>query len=173
MPNLSVVVAVISTIGALLGALGGAALTHWANLRREEVQFNRQRKDQRTLARRQAHGELLGAAHQLRSKIEIAAQRHWKDMDVRVAAIQEHAESTGLHASRVALISPETAEAALSLASAARRLTAAVAKHTELGYQGEQFIGGEITHPADFTEFDECIKCFSDAAAQDLKAIDE
>ena len=166
MSNLSVVVAVISTIGALLGALGGAALTHWANLRREEVQFNRQRKDQQTLARRQAHGELLGAARQLRSKIEIAAQRHWKDMDTKLAAIQEHAESASLHAARAALLSPKTAEASLALASAAVRLAAVTMKYTNTGHQGE---GGQITHPPYFEDFDECYKRFADAAAQDVE----
>ncbi|HKR50184.1 MAG TPA: hypothetical protein VJT72_11485 [Pseudonocardiaceae bacterium] len=176
MPDFSVVTTVISTTGALVGALGVVAVTHRANarreetqFRREETQFNRQWKEQRTEARRQVYADLLGAANQLKVEVEIAGQRHWRDMNVRLATIQQHAVSAGLHASRVALLSPETAEAALSLASAARLLTAAVAKRTNLGYQGEQFLGGEITHPADFAEFDECIKRFSDAAAQDLR----
>jgi hypothetical protein len=174
MPDFSVAATVISTTGALLGALGVVALTHWANIRREEAQAkreeaqaNRQRSDQRTQARRQAYVDLLGAAAQLKIEIKIAEQRHWKDMNVRLATIQQHAASAGLHASRVALISPETAEAARALASAAGQLAAATASHTNMGYQGEQFLGGQITPPADFTEFDECIKSFSDAAAQD------
>ena len=165
MPNVLVVVAVISTIGALLGALGGAALTHWANLRREEAQFNRQRKDQRTLARREAFAELLDTAAQLKVEIEFAGQRHWKDMNVRINTIQRHAVSAGSHASRVAVLSPETAEAARALASAAVRLAAATAEHTNMGYQDE---GGQITRPADFTEFDRCFTAFSAAAAQDI-----
>lgn len=164
MPDFSVAATVISTAGALLGALGGVALTHRATLRREEAQANRQRKDQRTQARREAYGELLGTARQLRSKIEIAAQRHWKDMDVKLAAIQEHAESANLHAAHVALRSPKTAEAALALGSAAVRLAAVTVKHTNMGPQGE---GGQITHPPYFEDFDECYKIFSDAAAQD------
>jgi hypothetical protein len=85
-------------------------------------------------------------------------------MNVRLATIQQHAVSAGLHASRVALLSPETAEAARALASAAGQLVAATAKHTNIGYQDE---GGQITRPADFTEFDDCLTRFSDAAAQD------
>jgi hypothetical protein len=141
-------------------------LNHRFNFRREEAQFNRQRKDQRTQARRQACVDLLGAVTQLKSEIEIAGQRHWKDMNVRLATIQQHAVFAGLHASRVVLLSPETAEAALALASVAGRLAAATAENTNMGYQGEQFLGGQITHPVDFTKFDEYIKRFSQAAVQ-------
>jgi hypothetical protein len=165
MPDFSVATSVISATGTLLGALvafGGVALNSWVTVRREEAQARRQRKDQRTQARRQAYVDLLGTATQLRVKIEIAEQRHWKDMNVRLATIQEHAVSAGEHASRVALLSPETAEAARALASAAVRLAAATAKHTTMGDEG-----GQITHPADFTEFDDCLTRFSGAAAQD------
>jgi hypothetical protein len=167
MSDVSVATTVISTTGALLGALGGATLTYRANAQREEAQASRQRKDQRTQARRQAYVDLLGTAVQLKAEIEIAGQRHWKDMNVRLTSIQQHAVSAGLHASRVVLLSPETAEAALALASAAGRLAAATANHTNMGYEGERFLGGEITRPADFMEFDQCIKRFFDAAAQD------
>ena len=170
MPDVSVVATVISMTGPLLGALGalgGVALTHRFNFRREEAQFNRQRKDQRTQARQQAYVDLLGAATQLKSEIEVAGQRHWKDMNVRLATIQQHAVSAGLHASRVVLLSPGTAEAALALASVTSRLAAATAENTNMGYQGDQFLGGQITRPVDFTEFDECIKRFSQAAVQD------
>jgi hypothetical protein len=138
MPDFSVVATVISTTGPLLGALGalgGVALTHRLNFRREEAQFNRQRKDQRTQARRQAYVDLLGMATQLKSEIEIAGQRHWKDMNVRLATIQQHAVSAGLYASRVVLLSPETAEAALALASVAGRLAAATAENTNMAWQ--------------------------------------
>jgi hypothetical protein len=167
MPDFSVVVTtVISTAGTLLGALGGATMTHRASLRREETQANRQRKDQWTQECRQAHGELLGTARQLRCKIEIAAQRHWKDMDARLAAIQEHAESVNLHAAHVAVLAPETADAALALASAAVRLTAVTVKSTHTGHQGE---GGEMAEPPSFEDLDACCKFFSDAAAQGKK----
>lgn len=171
MPDFSVFSAVITTAGALLGALGGAELTHRAHLRREEAQAkreearaNQQRKDQRTQARRHAYSELLSAARQLRSTIEIAAQRHWRDMDARLATIQEHAEFTNRHAAHVAVLSPKMAEAALALGSTAVRLAAVTIKHTNTGYQGE---GGQITHPFSFEDFDKCYRVFSDAAAQD------
>jgi hypothetical protein len=170
MPDVSVAAAAISTAGTLLGALGGAALTaltYRANIRREEAQASRQRKDQRTQARQQAYGDLLGAATQLKAEIEIAGQQYWKDMNVRLTSIQQHAVFAGLHASRVALLSPETAEAALALASAAGQRAAATANHTIMGRGDEQLLGGQITQPTDFTEFDECVKRFYDAAAQD------
>ncbi len=168
MPDFSVVATAISTIGALLGALGGVALTHRANVRREEAQFNRQRKDQRTQERRQAYADLLGTATQLKAEIEIAGQQHWKDMNVRLATIQQYATSAGLHASRVALLSPETAKAALALASAASRLAATTTNNTEMRYRDEQFLGGQITRTADFTKLDECIEQFYRATAQDI-----
>lgn len=182
MADVSVVATVISTVGTLLGALGAVALTNRVNARREEAQADRQqaladrqRKDQQTQARQLAYVDLLGTACQLRTEIEIAGQQDWKDMDVRLAAIQQHAVSVGVHASRVALLSSTvsstgalgTAEAAGALELAARRLTAATTAHTELRYQDEQCLGGKITLPADFTEFDECIERFSRAAAQD------
>ncbi len=166
MPDFSVVTTVISTTGTLLGALGGAALAHWVNLRREETQFNRQRKDQRAHARQQAYGELLSTATRLRSSIEIAGQQHWKDMNVRLTMVQEHALSAHVHASRVALLSPEMTDVAFALAKAAVRLAATTGEHTEMGYQGEQFLGGQIIRPVDFKEFDECFKRFSNAMAQ-------
>jgi len=171
MPDFSIVATVISTTGTLLGALGGVALAHGVNIRREEAQANRQRKDQRTQARRQAYVDLLGTATQLKAEIEIAGQRHWKDMNVRLATIQRHAASVGLHASCVALLSPspETAEAALALASASGRLAAATSTHTEMGYRDEQFLGGQITRAADFKDLDECIERFYRAAAQDME----
>jgi multidrug efflux pump subunit AcrA (membrane-fusion protein) len=181
MADVSVAATLISTIGALLGALGGTYLTNRVNLRREEVQADlqqaqadRQRKDQQTQARREAYDDLLSTARQLRAENEITGQKYWKDMNVRLATIQQHAVSVGRYASRAALLSsktaPETAEAAGELELAARRLTAATATHTDLGYQDEQFLGGQVTLPADFTElteFDECIERFSRAAAQD------
>ncbi|MGH3722223.1 MAG: hypothetical protein ACRDRI_25965 [Pseudonocardiaceae bacterium] len=169
MPDFSVVATVISTTGALFGAFGGAALNSWvtarreeAQARREEVQASRQRQDQRTHARRQAYGDLLGTATQLKAEIEIAGQRYWRDMNARLATIQEHAVSAGVHASRVALLSPDKAEDARALASAAVRLAAATAKDTTMRDEG-----GDIIRPADFAEFDACLTRFSDAAAQD------
>jgi hypothetical protein len=173
MPDFSVV---ISTAGTLLGALGGVAMTHRINVRREEAQArreeaqaNRQRRDQRTQARRQAYVDLLGTATQLKVEIEVAGQRHWKDMNVRLASIQRHAASASLQASCVAMLSQETAEAAFALAAASGRLAAATTNHTDMGYRDEQFLGGQITRAADFKEFDECIKRFYLVAAQDIE----
>lgn len=147
-------------------------MTHRANVRREEAQFrreeaqfNRQQEEQRMQARREAYAELLNTAIQLRAEIEITEQRHWKDMNVRLATIQRHAVSAGPHAELVGLLSPETAGAARALASAAVELAAATAKHTEMGDEG-----GQITPSVNFTEFDGCFIVFSEAAARGLRA---
>lgn len=178
MPDISVVATAISTTGALLGALGGVALSSWttvrrdqAQLRRDEAQFHRQRDDQRAEARRQAHLDLLGTANQLKTDIEFAGVQHWTDMNVKLDTIQQRAVSASLHASRVALLSADTAEVALQLGSAASRLAATTARNTVMGGdQNQQFLGGQITQKIDLTEFDECIQRFSRAAAPDSGA---
>jgi hypothetical protein len=175
MPDLSVVPTVISTMGALLGALGGVALTNRtsarreeAQFRREQAQFNRQRQDQQTEARQRAHHDLLSSAAQLRTEIEIAGKRHWNDMNIKLDSIQQHAVAAGRHASWVALLSPETAHVARALASAASRLAATAVECTVMGgNQNNQHLSGEITRPIDFAEFDEHVERFSCAAAQD------
>jgi hypothetical protein len=175
MPDLSVVPTVISTIGALLGALGGVALTNRisarreeAQFRREEAQFNRQRKDQQTEALRQAHHDLLGTAAQLRTEVEFAGLRYWNDMNVKLATIQQHAVTAGLYASRVAVLSPHTADAARELASAASRLAATTARYTTMGgNQNQPLVGGQISQPIDLAEFDAHFERLSRAAAED------
>lgn len=118
--------------------------------------------------RRQANLDLLGTATQLKAEIEATGQRHWTDMNVRLTTIQQRAVSASLHASRVALLSPETADIALKLASAASRLAATTAAYTVMASnQNEQLLGGQITRPIDLAEFDGYIERFSRAAAQD------
>ncbi|MBA2471129.1 MAG: hypothetical protein H0V41_02390 [Pseudonocardiales bacterium] len=175
MPDLSIAASVIATTGTLLGALGafgGIALTHRFTVRREEAQFNRQRKDQRMEARRQAHLDLLGTTTELRAAIETTGLGHWPDMNVRLATIQQRAVSAGLYASRVALLSPDTADVAFKLASAASRLAATTAQYTNMARnQNDQFLAGQITRPIDLTEFDGHIERFARAAAQDSREV--
>jgi hypothetical protein len=174
MPDLSVVSTLISTVGALFGALGGVTLTNRTSARREEAQFrheearfSRQRQDQQAEARRRAHHELLSSAAQLRTETEIAGKRHWNDMNVRLASIQQLAVAAGQHASWVGLLSPEMADVARNLASAASRLAATAVECTVMGSsQNDQQLSGEMTRPIDFAEFDEHVERFSRAAAQ-------
>lgn len=175
MLDLPVVLTLISTIGALLGGLGGVALANRSSARREETQFrreqarlDRQRQDQQREARRQAHHDLLGTAAQLKAEIEFAGLKFWNDMNVRLATIQQHAVSAGLHASRVAVLSPQTADMARELAAAASRLAATAARYTNVGgNHSQQVLGGQITQPIDLTEFNEHFERLSRAVTQD------
>jgi hypothetical protein len=87
MPDSSLITTVISTAGALFGALGGVALTDGINRRREDRQAQRQRSEAQLAARQQAFADLLGAAAQMRVHIETACERHWGDMNFKLAAI--------------------------------------------------------------------------------------
>lgn len=139
-----------------------------AQFRREEAQFNRQRQDQQTEALRQAHHDLLGTASQLRIEIEVVGLRYWNDMNVKLATIQQHAVSAGLYASRVAVLSPHTAELALELAAAASRLAATTARYTNMGGdQNRPLLGGQILQPIDLADFDGHFERFSRAVAQE------
>ena len=89
-------------------------------------------------------------------------------MNVRLASIQQHAVAAGQHASWVALLSPKMADIARNLSSVASRLAATAVEYTVMGgSQNDQQLGGEMTRPIDFAEFDEHVERFSRAAAQD------
>ena len=158
MPDISMTATIISTAGTLCGALGGIALTGGMSQRREERQAERQREDARTAAHQQAYADLVGAAAQMRVHIETACQRYWKDMNIRLATIQDQATAVGLQASRVALLSPgAVAEGALALGQAASRLSAWAARNAELGdYSGPnvQFLAGQLKSAPDLTDLE-------------------
>lgn len=161
MTDVSVITTAISTIGALIGALGGVAFTHGVNVRRDEREARRRRADDQAKALMAAYLDLVGPATQLRVIIELAAQRHWKDMDGRLNAIQEKATIVGLQSARVALLSPgEVAVAAQKLAEAARQLAAEAVRQTKIGYDGDKFLGGQMLAAPDCAPFDDCLKQF-------------
>jgi hypothetical protein len=163
----SLLTTAISTCGALFGALGGIGLTYRANSRQEAAQADRQRRESRAQERRQAYLDLLGTATQIRIEIIVAGQRNWRDMEARLAAIQQHASAAGLHASRVALVAAEeVGRAARALADAATALGAATARQADLGYQGTQFVGGNVVGTIDFGELERCLEAFVRAARQ-------
>ncbi len=159
MPDASVVTTLISTVGTLCGALGGIALTGGMSARREERKARQQRENEQIAARQQAYADLLGAAAQMRVHVETTCRRYWKDMNVRLTAIQDHAVEVGLQASRAALLSsPAVADSALALGHAASALSAWAADNTELGEYGgpgAQFLAGETRTRPDYTEFDQ------------------
>jgi len=169
MPDSSLITTVISTAGALCGALGVVALTGRLSNHREDRKDQRQRDDAEMAARQQAYADLLGAAAQMRVHIETTCERHWRDMNIRLGAIQDHAVAVGLQASRAALLSPgAVADAALALGKAASRLSAWTAKNTELGgYSGQnnEFLAGEVQNRPDLTELDERVAEFFQLAS--------
>ncbi|WP_189248642.1 hypothetical protein [Streptosporangium pseudovulgare] len=169
MPDPSVVTTVISTVGTLLGALGGVALTQGTTARRERRQAERDRRDRRRDELRQACANLSESAAQLRMTIEIAAQRHWRDMDVRLGAVQEHATATGLHAAQVSLAAPEeVASAAVALAESAGRSAAAAVKSIDLAFQDDVCLGGQMRSAPDLRDLDARLTAFQLAARREV-----
>jgi hypothetical protein len=141
--------ALISAVSTLSGALGGIALTSILEARRQQRQAQSAAEIERVAVRDQARADLLAAVTRLRVDVELACARHWRDMNVRLAAIQEQAVTTGVLASRVALLSPgREAEVAFALGRCASALAALTAKSITLGdYDGpnKQFMAGDIT----------------------------
>jgi len=151
---------IISMVGTLCGALGGIALTSSLESRRQQRQADSAAASERAAAHRQACTDLLDAIAQLRIDVDLACARYWRDMNVRLAGIQEQTVAAGVRAARVAMISPDPteADAALALGKCASRLSAWTAKSVKLGdFDGpdRQFVAGEITVRPDFTELDE------------------
>lgn len=66
--------------------------------------------------------DLMGAARQLRLRIKVAARCPWRDMDVRLSAIERQGAEVGRHASRAALYAPPGVADAGRLVEEGRRL---------------------------------------------------
>lgn len=141
--------ALISAVGTLCGALGAIALTSGLEGRRQQRQAAIVAASERAAVMDQARADLLAALTRLRVDIELTCARHWRDMNVRLSAIQEQALTANVLASRVALLSPgQEAEIAFALGKCASGLTALTAKSMTLGnFDGpdKQFLAGEIT----------------------------
>ncbi len=169
MPDASLTTTIISTAGTLLGALGGIGLSQATAILRETRLAERQRTERRDRAREQAYTDLLGAARQLCLQIEVAARCPWRDMDVRLSAIERQGAEISRHASRVAMYAPpDVADAGRAIAEDARRLVALVAELTQMTYDDAgEFRGGEMRQRPDVTKFDAAVKAFDDAVAAD------
>jgi hypothetical protein len=170
MPDASVITTLISTAGALGGALGGITLTDGISARREERKERRLRDAARMAERQQAYADLLGAVAQMRVHIETTCQRYWKDMNIRLGVIEDHAVAVGLHASRSALLSGEpVAGAALALGLAASKLSAWAANTVALGGElkdpNERYLAGEMPLRPDLSELDDRTREFFRLAA--------
>ncbi|KAB8190318.1 hypothetical protein FH608_035700 [Nonomuraea phyllanthi] len=171
MADASVVTAIISAAGGMVGALsalGGVALTNRAAARKEEREARRRREEQHTQAREQAYGELLGGALKLRLQVEVAAHHPWEDMNERLAAIETQAASVGDLASRATVLSPgEVAATARALATAAYDLASQATRHTRMHYdEGGQFMSGQMLEPPAFQRLDQCVDDFCRVAVE-------
>ena len=107
--------------------------------------------------RQGAYSDLTAPAMQLRVQLELIGQRALRDLDVRLAALEEHARLLGQHASRVAVLAPgEAAGAARELVTTATALVAFAARNAEMKYDSAgdgRFLIGEIRAEFDFTAF--------------------
>jgi hypothetical protein len=141
--------ALISAVGTLCGALGAIALTSGLEARRQQRQAAIAAASERAAVKDQARADLLATLTRLRVDIELTCARHWRDMNVRLAAVQEQALTASVLASRVALLSPgQEADVAFALGKCASGLAAHTAKSMTLGdFDGpdKQFLAGEIT----------------------------
>lgn len=174
MPDSALWTAMISTGGALGAGLGGVALTYRGTIRREERQADREREAQRVRERRQAYAEILGAAARLRVRVRSTSQRQWRDMNIKLAELQELAAGFDRVAWGVALLSPEpVAQTAHALTEAADGLVGHVMSKAELGRPNgpdEQFVEGLIRNPVDFSAFEDRLGELKEAMVADVRA---
>ena len=160
-----ILAALVSAVSTLCAALGGIALTSGLEMRRQQRAAESAAASERTAVKDQARSDLLAAITRLRVDIELTCARHWRDMNVRLAAIQEQALTANVLAARVALLSPgPEADIAFALGKCASGLTALTAKSMTLGdFDGpnKQFVAGEITGTRpDFAELERLVAAF-------------
>jgi hypothetical protein len=172
-PDVTLVTTVITTVGTLSGALGGIALTHWTGILRENRQALRQRADKRSDDQQFAYSAVLCGSAQLRAHVEITCQQHWPDLNVRLAAADEHAAALRLQAARSAILSGgPLASAGLAVGVAASGLVSWLTAHARLEREfsgpGEQFRRGVVDGTPDFGELDACTAEFLRLACAQL-----
>ena len=155
----------VTAVSTLCAALGGIALSGRQEAQRQQRQAAVAAASDRTAVEDQARADLLAAITRLRVDIELTCARHWRDMNVRLAAIEEQALTANVLASRVALLSPGAeAENAFAMGKCASGLAALTAKSATLGdFDGpnKQFVAGEITGTRpDFDELERLVAAF-------------
>ncbi|MCW2948371.1 MAG: hypothetical protein JWR24_5088 [Actinoallomurus sp.] len=169
MPEVSVATSVITTLGTVLAALGGIGMTQGIGARIERQKSERRRVEESVRRRDRTCGDLMAAARKLRLQIAVTSKGgRWKDMDVRLAAIQEQAAVVNQHVSHVALLAGEdVVVAARDLGRHADDLAGFVAEKTEMtpGAGSEGVLGEE----PDFTAYEACLKEF-EALARESQA---
>jgi hypothetical protein len=160
-----ILAALVSAVSTLCAALGGIALTSGLEMRRQQRAAASAAESGRSAVMDQARSDLLAAITRLRVDIELTCARHWRDMNIRLAAIQEQALTANVLASQVALLSPgQEADIAFALGKCVSGLAALTAKSMTLGnFDGpnKEFLAGEITGTRpDFAELERLVAVF-------------
>jgi hypothetical protein len=155
MVNVSIYVAVISALAAILGAsvapLTSAAITARADRARRADDHAAQVRDQSV--------ELLRASWDLRTMTQNNHEYHGGEMAARLAKVRDRAADAAVGSATIALLAPgRLAVAGAGLADAAQRLALAAAADTDLD------MGRSVKAP-DLTELDDMIAEFSAATA--------
>jgi len=144
MADVSIYVAVISALAAILGA-SVSPLTSAAISAREAR--GKRREDYDAQVRTESVG-LLRAAWDLRTMTQNNNEYHGTKMAKRLAKVRERAADAAVRSATIALLSPgPLAGAAAELSGAAQRLAAEAAKNTKLDM-------GVSTSPPDLTDLD-------------------
>jgi hypothetical protein len=147
MPDVSIYVAVITAAAGL----AGATIPQVTILARDARQAERDRRERRADARRQACLDLLGAAGDLRTSVMSTALYHGPEIAQRLADVEAGSAAVNLHAVNVALLAPDLSGPAERLAQAARDLALMTRRNTDV--DGNQ----QMTSPPEFTELDDCV----------------
>jgi len=147
MPDVSIYVAVITAAAGLVGA----TIPQFTILARDARQAERDRRERRADARRQACLDLLGAAGDFRTSVMSTALYHGPEIAQRLADVEAGSAAVNLKAVSVALLAPDLSGPAQQLAQAARDLALVTRRNTDV--DGNQ----QMTSPPDFTGLDDRI----------------
>jgi hypothetical protein len=144
-------------VALITGAAGavGAATPQIATVWRESKQAKRDSQERDVSARQQAFVELLGAAAELRTRVENTAM-YGGEILVRLAEIRSSAADVQVRAAKVAFLKSEMAEPAQELGSAAADLAAQAVANTNM-------TSGVMSAP-DYTAFKQAVDKFKSQA---------
>jgi hypothetical protein len=144
----------VALITGLTGAIG-AATPQIATVFRDTSQAKRDRKERGVNARQQACVDLLGAAADLRTRVENTAM-YGGEILARLAEIRSSAADVQVKAARVAFLAGEMATSAQALASAATDLATAAVQNTDMTTN--------VMSSPDFTAFGKAVEQFKSEA---------
>jgi hypothetical protein len=141
-------------VALITGGVGaiGAATPQLATLFRDSKQASRDRQERGVNARQQAYIELLGAAADLRTRVENTAMYHGSEMPARLTEIRGSAADVQVKAVKVAFLAADLAGSAQGLGSAATDLAVEAVAKTDMATN-------VMTRP-DFKAFDKAVNKF-------------